>query len=45
MKKTYSTPLVTASDVVTETLGPGSIRTNKEKSLTFSLTQGLGYGL
>ena len=45
MKKTYSTPLVTASDVVDATLS-GSIKlTNFELPPSYFTVAGLGYGL
>ena len=45
MKKTYSTPLVTASDVVSETLGVLPTTSSTVEFARTSIKQGLGFGL
>jgi len=45
MKKNYSTPLVTASDVVSETLGIMPTTSSTLEFARTSVKQGLGFGL
>ena len=45
MKKTYSTPLVTASDVVRETLGSPFTTVKTQEGIKTTINMGIGFGL